>query len=365
MANFPAQPEQLTTGWLTDTLRASGALGADRSVSGFEITPVGAGTGLLGMVMRVHLQYDGGAPGSEPASLVVKFSHPVEANRAIAMNTNMYAREVSFFHDIAGSVDVPKPFCHFAAVDVEAGENIVVLEDLGAYRAGDQVAGVSPDDVKLIIDAIAPLHAAYWGNCDIPLLANFMRIDSSYAEKFPPSVYATWENCLVQFPDAIAADVQPHVARYVEQLPRLMADMGARTQTVVHGDVRLDNVMFGGGDGQHPVVMVDWQAIMVSIPLHDMSYLLSQSLDVDVRREHEAELIEYYHAKLQELGVADVTLQECWDGYDAGVLFLFSYPLIIGGFCQMDDPRGVELAGAVLERSSATVSDRNLLRLLD
>lgn len=365
MANFPAQPEQLTNEWLTTTLRASGALAGDREVSGFEVTPVGSGTGLLGMVMRIHLQYAGGAPGTEPASLVVKFSHPVEANRAIAMNTNMYAREVSFFHDIAGSVDVPKPFCHFAAVDVDAGENIVVLEDLGAYRAGDQVAGVTPDDAKLIIDAIAPLHATYWGRCDAPLLDSFMRIDSSYAEKFPPSVYATWENCLVLFPDAIAADIKPHVARYVEQLPALMAAMGQRTQTVVHGDVRLDNVMFGGGPGQHPVVMVDWQAIMVSNPLHDMAYLLSQSLDVEVRRAHEAELIEYYFGKLRELGVEDVTLEECWDGYDAGVLFLFSYPLIIGGFCQMDDPRGVELARAVLERSSATVSDRDLLRLLD
>lgn len=362
MANFPVHPDQLTSTWLTDTLRASGALAADRSVGSFEVTPVGSGTGLLGMVMRVHLQYEGGAAGDEPASLVVKFSHPVEVNRAIAMNTNMYGREVSFFHDIAGSVDVPKPACHFAAV--EGDQNIVVLEDLGTYRAGDQVAGVSPDEVKLIIDAIAPLHATYWGKCDAAELADFMRIDSSYAEKFPPSVYATWENCLVLFPDAIAADVKPHVARYVEQLPALMADMGQRTQTVVHGDVRLDNVMFGGGPGQHPVAMVDWQAIMVSNPLHDMSYLLSQSLDVEVRREHEAELIEYYHAKLQELGVTDVTLEECWDGYDSGVLFLFSYPLIIGGFCQMDDPRGVELARAVLERSSATVSDRRLLERL-
>ena len=357
MADFPAQPEQLTTGWLTDTLRASGALAADRSVSGFEITPVGAGTGLLGMVMRIHLRYDGGTSGAEPASLVVKFSHPVEANRAIAMNTNMYAREVSFFHDIAGSVDVPKPFCHYAAVDVDAGENIVLLEDLGAYRAGDQVAGVSADDAKLIIDAITPLHAAYWGTCDTPLLADFMRIDSSYAEKFPPSVYATWENCLTLFPDAIADDVKPHVANYVDHLPALHAMMGARTQTVVHGDVRLDNVMFGGGQGQHPVMMVDWQAIMVSNPLHDLSYLLSQSLDTELRRAHEAELVEYYYESLRRLGVGDVTLQECWDGYDVSVLFLFSYPLIIGGFCQMDDPRGVELAepcSSVRPRRSAT-----------
>ena len=364
MANFPAQPEQLTADWLTATLHGSGALDAQRRVSAFEITPVGAGTGLLGMVMRIHLDYGDAESSAGPASLVVKFAHPVEGNRAIAMNTNMYEREVSFFNDIAGSVDVPKPFCHYAAVDTVTGENIVVLEDLAEYRAGDQVTGVTPDDAKLIIDAIAPLHAAFWGHCDIAMLANFMRIDTSYAEKFPPSVYGTWERGVELFSDVIAPDVLPHVPAYVEHLPALHAAMGARTQTVVHGDVRLDNVMFGGGPDQHPVVMVDWQAVMVSNPLHDLSYLLSQSLDVELRRAHETELVEYYHERLRSLGVHDVTLAECWDGYDAGVLFLFSYPLIIGGFCDMDDPRGVQLARAVLERSSATVSDRGLIRQL-
>lgn len=363
--DFPAQPEQLTDAWLTSTLRASGALATDRAVDGFDITPVGVGTGLLGMVMRIHLRYQGGAPGAEPASLVVKFAHPVEGNRAIAMNTNMYEREVSFFHDIADSVDVPKPICHYAAVNTVTGENIVLLEDLGAYRAGDQVAGVTPSDARLIIDAIAPLHAKYWGNCDIPLFDNFMRIDSSYAEKFPPSVYGTWQRGVELFSDVIAPDVLAHVPTYVEHMPALHALMGRRTQTVVHGDVRLDNVMFGGGPGQHPVMMVDWQAIMVSNPMHDLSYLLSQSLDIELRRAHEAELVEYYHDKVTSLGVTDFSLEECWDGYDAGTLFLFSYPLIIGGFCDMDDPRGVELARAVLARSSATVSDRGLVRLLD
>ena len=361
---FPALPEQLTDEWLTATLRTSGALDADRQVVGHRVTPVGAGTGLLGMVMRVHLDYDGGAAGSEPVSLVVKFAHPVAENRAIAMNTRMYEREVSFFNDIASSVEVPKPACHFAAVDPMSGENIVVLEDLGSYRAGDQVLGVSVDEVKLIIDAIVPLHATYWGRTDIPLLSTAMRIDTSYAESFPPSLYNTWQRSVELFADVIAPDVLPHIERYVEGLLALHALMGRQPQTVVHGDVRLDNVMFGGAADQHPVMMVDWQALMVSNALHDLSYLVTQSLDVELRRAHEDELIEYYRDALRRHGV-DLDPDQCRAAYDVGVLFLFSYPLIIGGFCDMDDPRGVELARAVLSRSSAAVSDRGLLRLLD
>ena len=190
-----------------------------------------------------------------------------------------------------------------------------------------------------------------------------MRIDTSYVETFPPSLDMTWENCGKFFPHAPAADVLPEVSRYVDGLRAVMQSMGQRTQTFVHGDVRLDNVMFGAGD-QHAVTLLDWQAVMVSNPAHDLSYMLSQSLDVETRRAHEAELVEYYHSALLRNGVSDYSLEQFYDDYDVGVLFLFSYPLIIGGFCDMS-PRAVQLAEAVLERSSTTVSDRKLLGLLD
>ncbi len=363
--SFPAQPEELTNEWLTTALTDAGALTPGRQVTGFSVTNVGAGIGLLGLVVRVSLEYDGDPPAPGPESIVVKFATPVEANRAVAMNTRMYEREVTFFNNVAPSVDVPMPVCYFAAVDTVTGDNIVALEDLKAYRCGDQVDGVGVDEAKLIIDAIVPLHAAFWGRTDQPLLDNAMRIDTSYAEAFPPSLDMTWENCVKLFPHAIAADVLPEVSRYVKGLRGVMKLMGQRTQTFVHGDVRLDNVMFGSGPDQHPVMLVDWQAVMVSNPVHDLSYMLTQNFDVEERRAHEAELVEYYHAGLLSHGVTDYSLEQCYDDYDVGALFLFSYPLIIGGFCDTSSPRAVQLAEAVLQRSSAAVSDRKLLSRLD
>jgi Ecdysteroid kinase-like family len=361
---YPAQPEQLTNEWLTTALTDAGALIPGRSVTDFSVTNVGAGIGLLGLVMRAHLTYDGDTPSPGPDSIVIKFATPVAANRAVAMNTRMYEREVSFFSNVAPLVDVPMPKCYYAAVDSATGDNIVALEDLKAYRAGDQVDGVDVDGAKLIIDAIAPLHAAFWGKTDQPVLDDAMRIDTSYRAAFPPSLEMTWENCVKLFPHAIAPDVLPEVSRYVERLRDVMTLMGQRTQTFIHGDVRLDNVMFGSGPDQYPVMLIDWQAVMVSNPLHDLSYMLSQSLDVEARRAHEHELVEYYHSALLRHGVTDYTLEQCLDDYDVGILFLFSYPLIIGGFCDMT-PRAVQLAEAVLKRSSTAVSDRGLLRLLD
>ena len=128
----------------------------------FSVTNVGAGIGLLGLVVRVSLSYDGDMPAPGPESIAVTFATPVEANRAVAMNTRMYEREVTFVNEVAPSVNVPMPACYFAAVDTVTGDNIVALEELKAYRCGDQVDGVRVDEAKLIIDAIAPLHAAFW-----------------------------------------------------------------------------------------------------------------------------------------------------------------------------------------------------------
>jgi hypothetical protein len=356
--SFPVQPEEMTSGWLTEALRAAGVLAGGRSVTDFTVTPIGDGVGLLGLVVRIELTYDAERAG--PASVVVKFAHPVEANRAIAMNTRMYEREVTFFNEIAGEVAVPMPQCFAAEVDLTTGQNIVVLEDMRHYAAADQVAGCSADEARLIIDAIAPLHVKYWGNTDRPELRTAMRVDTEYVTGFSPGVEGTWERCAEVFDYCITPDVLAALDRYIAYVRPLHAVMGDRTQTLVHGDVRLDNVMFGDED-QHPVVLIDWQAVMVSNPMQDVSYLLSQNLTIEDRRAYEDELVGYYFDKVCSLGVEGYTLEQCWDDYDVGGLYLLSYPLIIGGAFDPANERGKRLAEEVLRRSSQTVTDRGLL----
>ncbi len=364
MATFPTITDELSAKWLTEMLRGSGDLGEGRHVASYRADTIGEGVSLLGLVQRISLAYSDGDGPAGPESVVIKFAHPLEANRAIALNTNMYQREIDFFAKIAPSLDMPLTRCFFADNDPASGMAIVVLEDLKAYRAGDQVAGIGPDEAKRIIDAYAPLNASFWGRCDQPLLDDCMRIDSSYLEPFLPGVYGTWERCRELFPHCIAPEVLDALPRYVESMRALHAMMGARTQTLVHGDVRLDNVMFGEGPEQHPIVLIDWQAIMVSNPMQDLAYMLSQSMETELRRAHEDELIAYYRDRVTELGVEGYCIEQATADYDVGVLWIMCYPLIIGGAFDPANERGLALAEAVLRRSTTTVADRNLLSLL-
>lgn len=362
MGSFPIHPDQLTDEWLTSMFRGSGAIADTAAVIGHQTSVIGEGISLLGLVCRVAVEY---APANAgPDTVVIKFATPVAANRAIAMNTNMYQREIDFFEKIAPHVDMPLTRCYFADIIPETGENAVVLEDLKAYRAGDQVAGIDVDEAKAIIDAFAPLNAAFWGSTDQPLLDDCMRIDSSYVEPFLPGVFGTWERCRDLFAHCITPEVLDALPRYVAAMRDLHRMMGERTQTLVHGDVRLDNVMFGNGPDQHPIVLIDWQALMVSNPMQDVAYMLSQSMDTDTRRAHEDELIAHYRDRVTALGVDGYSLDQARRDYDVAVLWIMCYPIIIGGAFDPANERGRALAELVLRRSTQTVTDRQLLKLL-
>jgi Ecdysteroid kinase-like family len=360
MTDFPTRPDLLTAEWLTRMLRSAGRLTDDREVVTFSVHRIGHGVGMVGRVVRVELEYSGHAP-APLASVVIKFAHEVAANRAIGMRLRIYEREVTFYNQIAGSLAVPRPACFFAAVVKETGESIVVLEDMRRYRDGDQLVGVNLDEAKLVIDAVTPLHAAYWNNTGQELLRDALRVASNWKDGYMPVVEATWRNCAAHFGYCIPPEVEESLAEYVGGLPRLHEVMGERAQTLVHGDPRMDNLMFDdGGDGP-AVVLLDWQTVMITNPLHDLALMLSMSATIAARRSMEDELIRYYHSQVTALGVEDYRLDQCYDDYDVAVLYLMSVALVMGGAFDPANERGKRLAEEVLRRSCASVVDRGLL----
>jgi len=359
-AAFPAQPDLLTPEWLTAMLRSSGQLSGDEAVRGFSVHAIGHGVGMVGSTLRVELEYADRAEKA-PASVVMKFAHEVESRRAVGMQLRLYETEVMFYNHIAASVAVPKPACYFAAVDAQTGESLIVLEDMRRYRQADQLEGLGVAEAKQVIDAFTPLHAAYWENTGQEFLRNAMRVDSSWKACYMDLVEATWRKCVEQFGYCIPPEIHAALPDYVEGLRPLHAVMADRAQTLVHGDPRMDNVMLNDGEDGPPLVLLDWQTLMITNPLHDLAYLLSMSANPDARRAMEDDLIRYYHAALTDLGVTGYTLEQCYEDYDVAVLYMMSVAFVMGGAFNPANERGKRLAEETLRRACAGVVDRKLL----
>ena len=360
---FPISASELTTDWLTACLRATGTIGA-AAVTSFDVEPIGVGVGMMSDLCRVVLTYDQDEPDA-PRSAIAKFATPNVSNRAVATTFHIYEREALFLRDVAAHTTAAIPAVYGVDIDLEADEFVLLMEDLGEYRTGDQVAGCGPADARLVLDAAAPLHAAFWANVDQPMLAFAPRIDGDIQRvSMSAGCTAGWETCMERFGAVIPDVIKEARERYTSSAEDLHRRMGAIDQTLIHGDLRLDNIMFGSKPEHRAAVVLDWQGVIVSSAAQDVAYLLTQNLTIEDRRIYESELLHHYHDRLVAEGVTNYSFEQFEADYDLAALYLFVYAVVIAGTLDPSNERGMAFMAQLVSRACTAIVDRDLLRLL-
>lgn len=283
----------LDAAWLSGLL--------DTEVTAVACTPVG--TGQVAATFRLTPTYAPGATG--PASVVVKVASRDERSRAAAAMVRAYEIEVEVYRQLMPLPGVPG--CRYAARDPETNEFSVVLDDLAPCRAGDDIAGCDAQTAAAALRVLARLHAATW---DRPKLA-----DLAWLNRQTPDRVAMLTGLIgalaPTFLERFAARIAPEHRALVEgMLPQLAALMAASDgpHALVHGDFRLDNMLFR--DGASEPWVVDWQTAIWGPPATDVAYFLGGSLLPADRRQHSAALLDTYHAELVAAGVEELSREQ-------------------------------------------------------
>jgi aminoglycoside phosphotransferase (APT) family kinase protein len=335
--SFPTNLAALTTEWLSDALGAR--------VTGFEVEPIGVGVGLVCDLARLHLRYDGNGDG--PATVIAKFPAALEENRFVALVLNMYGRETRFYRELACDTPLSAPACHAVEFNGDANEFVLLLEDVSGARVVDQIVGCSRADAELAIDELAGLHARWWNH---PGLESVPRLcDSPYPEAVSAAFVAAWDPVREICDGIITPTAQALGDRFADLIPSLMGRLSEPPWTLSHGDYRLDNLFFSD-DPTRPLVAIDWQLYDRSRGPRDLSYLLSQSMEPELRAGCERELVERYVAGLAAKGVADYGIEQAWSDYRLATLFDFVYPVIAGGGFTLANDRAVALVRLIMSR---------------
>lgn len=305
---FPKTINEMTAEWLTGVLRTRGLLRTGR-VTGFETRSVGAG--MLGDSIRLALSYDTAEDG--PASLVAKFASPNEESRQTGLFLGIYEKEVRFYRELAPTVDVRAPGCHFAGIVPETGEFLILMEDLSPARGGDQLKGGSLDDARQAMIQAAALHGPRWND---PALLKEEWLGENLAVR--ELVHASLPDCIAEFHRRYEGQLSAsHMAicEKVVEASLTNAPKEPRNFTITHGDFRLDNMLFDIKGGAEPLAIVDWQTPTRAPGAVDVAYYLTAGLSVDLRRRHEDELLALYLDELARHGVRGYTMdtlrQDC------------------------------------------------------
>jgi hypothetical protein len=290
-------PDELTAEWLTDALDGG-------PVVAFEVTPIG--TGQMSESRRVRLDY---GAGGGPASVVLKTASADEGSRATGVGLGIYEREVRFYRELAPRIGGPLAACHHAALDPAEGWFTLLLEDVAPAAQGDQIAGCGIEDARLAIRELARLHAPVLGDPELgatPWLNQENVLTQAVLAQLLPAF-------LERYGERVSDAHREVCERFIASLDGWVAQREPPLG-LIHGDYRLDNMLFGT-DGGRRFVAVDWQTVGWGPVMTDAAYFLGGSLTSEDRRVHEQELVRDYHEGLVELGVRGFGWEACWDGY--------------------------------------------------
>ena len=357
---IPENAEEVTPEWLTTALADAGELPAGR-VIGAQWEPVGEEYGFTGLVGRVELSYEEAA-GELPASLIVKLpmatGDTVSGWRAsqerdpvlLRQHYEHCVREHRFYSE-APVAFAPKRY--YSAADETQQRVVLLLEDLSGGRQGDDLAGCSVDDARLVIDEVAPFHARWWGDRAVasgfPVSGQVSGQDPrARQERYAGRVDLFLERCGNRVPDGLV-DV---LDRLRSRLAVVDEALHARGKTLIHGDLHLGNMLFDApGDGRS-VTVLDWQTVCVGPSAFDVALFLFGSLSVKDRRAAESELLERYIGLLSTNGVRGYSIEELRE--DCGLALLLVLAGTVGWLTTVDQyatARERALQDAVLTQS--------------
>jgi hypothetical protein len=355
----------IDAGWLTEALRRGGSLVEGR-VTNVEATPVGEGEGLTGQLARLAVSYDRTRP-SMPESFIAKGQTPISELRSFFFAAGLYQVEAGFYQDLAALTPIRTPRCYFNEVDVEAGRIALILEDLAPARAADQTKGATRDDAQTAVRQLARLHAAFWGSAEIESPTWLRGQDDSERIGFLAGAYPfVWPQALARSQGLMGRRLQAVGERLGPHIPRLAALLASSPCTLMHGDFRLDNLMFEDNLGEDGFAAIDWQLVLRGRGAGDLAYFLVGSLAPADRRAWQDGLVRLYCQSLASFGVDGYGVDECdRDMRAAFLLQLASQMLLLSGGDLEADNRMVKVARVILERMSAYCDDTDFSDLLE
>jgi hypothetical protein len=251
-------------------------------------------------------------PEGRPATVVAKFPSADPPTRATSFQTGAYNNEYNFYVHIAPAVRVRTPICWVAKYDADAQRCVLVMEDLAQSEQGDQFEGCTLAQADLVIEQAVGLHAPRWGQTEAfePL---FQPRGGDRSELLTQYYAATLDVCLQR----LGPNFDDDVIELLEHFRTAISAWGRRTgapATVVHGDFRPDNFLFGTTAEAPPVAVVDWQTVNLGPGVTDVAYFLGGAFPRHERAEIERDVLEGYRQRLNAAGV-DYSAGDCWQDY--------------------------------------------------
>ncbi|MEB3199455.1 MAG: phosphotransferase [Synechococcaceae cyanobacterium] len=271
------------------------------TIRDLEARVLGEGRGLQSTTWRLQLDCEPRDDG--PTSVILKSETADEEFNAFSRLHNAFEREVGVYTHCTPQLENHRPSVYACQ---GGSPSWLLMEDLSHLRSGDQVIGLSFEETLATVQQMGAIHARFWLNPELSGHAWLPRHGFWFAdprEEFFEDFFRTYG---VRF--------GPEVCRLyravLEQTAAIDAALDHRPWTLVHGDLRADNLLFDRGVEDPDSVIIDWSWASRSLGAIDIAFLIGGSTPQVQRLGRHEQLLEAWHRTLLEHGVSDYSLAE-------------------------------------------------------
>lgn len=343
------RPSDLTADWL------AAALGAP--VKDFSLARIG--TGQMSECYRLTLTYGGPHGSSGPETVVLKVAASDPSSRQTGLALGLYEREVRFYSDIAPRLGALLTPCYSSAFDPGTGAFHLLLGDAGPAVVGDEIRGATVDQATLALRQLGRVHG--------PMIGDSIAADAPWLNRGGVVNQAMLAQLYAGFVERYAEVVAPEHLEVCDRLVNCFDAYEAaeaaeeRVKGLVHGDYRLDNLLFGQEGAARPLSIVDWQTVDWGPAMTDVAYFLGCALPIQTRRENYDMLLAAYHEGLSP--DTSLTMDDVREGVRRrsffGVMMAIISPMLVER-----TSRGDEMFLTVLTRHAQHVLDIDAMSTL-
>lgn len=336
--------DDVTKEWLTAVLKTP--------VQSF--TSARIGTGQVSWTYRLALNT---SASDGPSSVILKVASSNPDSRQAGLSLGIYEKEVCFYQDIEpvlaklGSLAT----CYHASWDSSNGTFALLFRDANA-ETGNDIIGATVDQARLAVTELGRIHGDVLRNeqlLKVEWLGRKSQVNQGLMEAF-------FAGFVERYQERLRPEHLDVCRQFVGSFDALQERQKAQNDRIglVHGDYRLDNLLFGR-EGQ--LTVVDWQTVFAGPVMADFAYFVGGSLKVKDRRTHLKELLELYITGLGEgtgmtPGLVTRGLKE---QTFFGIVMCIASPMLVER-----TERGDEMFMVMMERHCTAVLDLGALELL-
>lgn len=351
----PSRIEEITPEWLTYALAQNGHI-TNSTVARIKTRPIGTGIGFLSTVTHVSLEYDRPEP-TGPASLVVKLELSSGEMHDLSNEIHAFEREVRFYREVAPSVPIRLPRCYYAAMGSPA--SVLVMEDLTFATPCDQVTGLHATQVIEIARLVGRLQGKFWNNHALASLAWMPTTNRELWVHFD----SLWGSFVEGFDGSMEKPARELGARLRGKSQWLENEVDRRPRTLVHSDLKADNILLGPPGTPDCILILDWQLAIRSMGAFDVARLMGGSELPKERHGHQLDVLQAWFDEVRRSGVA-YHWDEALHDLRLGGLQMVCWALQFYAFVAESEGRPRELVTRICERAFDSAVEMDAVSIL-